>query len=122
VIELQLEGGRREFTPGETLAGSAQWLFERAPEALELRLLWYTQGRGDRDVGVVQRLRIEAPSAAGSRSFRFDLPRGPWSCSGRLVSVCWVLEAVAKPGRETARCELVLAPHGREVALGMGSE
>jgi hypothetical protein len=118
VIELHLEGGRCDYAPGEALTGSVQWLGDSAPEALELRLLWYTEGRGDRDVGVVHRLRIEAPAAVGSRDFRFDLPSGPWSCSGRLVSVCWALEAVARPGGETARSELTLAPGGREVALG----
>jgi hypothetical protein len=120
VIELRVEGGRRDFAPGETLCGSVQWTGRDAPEALEVRLLWYTEGRGNRDVGVAQRLRIEAPAAIGSGAFRFDAPSGPWSCSGRLVSIRWALEAVTQPAGETARCELTLAPGGREIALAGG--
>lgn len=117
MIEIRVDAARRDFAPGETLSGSVEWTGESAPHAVEVRLLWYTEGRGDRDVGVARRLHVEAPAAVGSSPFRFDLPAGPWSCSGRLVSICWALEAVARPGRETARCALTLAPGGREVAL-----
>jgi len=118
VVEIHVAGGRDAFAPGETLRGTLQWLSEVPPQTLELRLLWYTEGRGDRDVGVARRLRIETPSAVGSSPFEFELPSGPYSCSGRLVSIRWALEAVTRPGGETARTELVVAPAGREVELG----
>jgi hypothetical protein len=121
VIELQVDAERRDVAPGDTVSGRVQWSGRDAPEALEVRLLWYTEGRGDRDVGVARRLRVEALAAIGSHAFRFEAPSGPWSCSGRLVSVRWALEAVAQPGGETARCELTLAPGGREIALGAGA-
>lgn len=120
MIELHVDGGRRDLAPGETLCGTVQWTCANAPEAVEVRLLWYTEGRGDRDVGVARRLRIEAPTAIGSNAFRLDTPSGPWSCSGRLVSIRWALEAVTQPGGETARSELTLAPGGLEIALGAG--
>jgi hypothetical protein len=118
VLEIRVDGGVAAFAPGETLRGTLQWVGEAAAEAVELRLLWYTEGRGDPDVGVARRLRIEAPSAVGSSPFEFEAPSGPYSCSGRLVSIRWALEAVTQPGGEAARTELVLAPGGREVELG----
>jgi hypothetical protein len=117
VLEIHVDGGAA-FAPGHTLRGTLQWMGDAAPEALELRLLWYTEGRGDQDVGVARTLRIETPSAVGSSSFELEVPSGPYSCSGRLVSIRWALEAVTKPGKQTARAELVLAPGAREVELG----
>lgn len=116
MLELRVDGGDA-FAPGETLRGTLQWMEEEAPEAVELNLLWYTEGRGDRDVGVARSLRIESPAAIGSSGFEFEAPSGPYSCSGRLVSVRWALEAVLQPGQQTARAELVLAPGAREVDL-----
>lgn len=118
MIEIHLDGGRTAFAPGDTIRGTLQWMGEAVPNAIELRLLWYTQGRGDRDVGVAQRVRIEAPPAVGSSPFEVTAPSGPYSCSGRLVSICWALEATVQPGDEVTRVELVVAPQGREVRFG----
>ncbi len=118
MLEIRVDGGRTAFAPGETLRGTISWAGEVAPEAVELRLLWYTQGRGDQDVGVARTLRIGSTGPVGSSSFELEAPSGPYSCSGRLVSIGWALEAVTKPGRDTARTDLVLAPGGREVELG----
>jgi len=116
VLEIHVDG--EAFAPGESLRGSVEWMGDAAPEALELRLLWYTEGRGDRDVGVARSLRFETPSALGSTSFELEAPSGPYSCSGRLVSIRWALEVVKRPDEETARVDLVLAPGRREVDLG----
>ncbi|MDJ0852594.1 MAG: hypothetical protein QNK04_29850 [Myxococcota bacterium] len=117
MLEIRIEGGRTGFEPGAMLRGTLAWALGDPPEAVELRLLWYTRGRGDQDVGVARTLRIESTGAQGSSPFELEAPSGPYSCSGRLVSICWALEAVAKPGKNTARTELVIAPGGREVDL-----
>lgn len=119
MLAISVDRGRTAFAPGDTVCGTLQWTCDAPPGAIELRLLWYTQGRGDRDAGVAHRLRIESPAAIGSTAFEFAAPSGPYSCSGRLVSICWALEAVvAQDGGAVARSELVIAPDGREVALG----
>lgn len=118
MLEVQLDGGRSHFEPGETLSGTLQWLLDDPPDAVELRLVWLTRGRGDQDVGISRTLRIEAPAATGSDRFELELPSGPFSCSGRLLSIAWALELVALPGDRAARVDLVLAPEGREVTLG----
>jgi hypothetical protein len=117
MLEIRLDGGRTAFAPGESVRGSVHWMGDATPEALDVRLLWYTRGRGDRDVGVARQLHIEAP-ASGHVPFEFEAPAGPYSCSGKLVSICWALDAVSSPAKDVARTELVLGPGGSEVELG----
>ena len=113
MLEVEIDGGRDAFSPGESVKGTVQWMLDDAPDAIEVRLLWYTEGRGDQDVGLARTLRIEAPSAMGSSPFELESASGPYSWSGRLISIRWAVEAVAKPGAYTARSEIVLGPEGR---------
>ena len=123
MLEIRLDGSGDAFEPGEPIRGTLSWTFETAPRELSLKLLWYTEGRGDRDVGVARSIAIETPMAVGSHAFDLAGPGGPYSCSGRLVSIRWAIEAVASPSRDRARVELVIAPEGREVELfGHGAE
>jgi hypothetical protein len=115
---IAIDGGRDRFEPGEPIRGRVEWTLEEAPSALEIRLLWYTEGRGDRDVGVARTLREEGLSSLGTRSFDFEAPAGPCSCSGRLISIRWAIEASFLPGRQTERIEIVLGPGGQEIEIG----
>lgn len=117
-MQIHLDGGRSAFAPGESVSGTLQWMGDAAPERVELRLLWYTEGRGDQDVGVARTLCIEAPGSVGSSPFDFEAPSGPHSCAGRLISVRWALEAIVRPGSDSVRQELVVAPGGSPVELG----
>ncbi len=117
MLEVRIEGGRTGFAPGERVRGHVEWHEDAPPEAIEVRLLWHTEGRGDKDVGVARTQRIEAPSASGSSRFDLECPQGPHSFSGRLISLRWAVEATAIPQKTTARAELVLAPEGEELDL-----
>jgi hypothetical protein len=116
VLTIRVDEGRDAFSPGEAIRGTLEWARDEAADDVELRLLWYTEGRGDQDVGVARSLRIESPGAVGSTAFDWEAPSGPWSCSGQLLSIRWALEASS--GDDTTRAELVLAPGSREVELG----
>ena len=63
MLTIRVDAGRDAFSPGEAIRGSLEWAQEEAPDAVELRLLWYTEGRGDQDVGVARSLRIASPGA-----------------------------------------------------------
>lgn len=126
-LSLDLEGGRTSFRPGEELVCTVSWDFPSAdletgeaetPEALEVRLFWYTEGRGDRDVGLVKTERLAPLGATGDREVTFRLPQGPYSFSGALISLIWALEVVTEPDLRTLRTEIVVGPGGREVRLG----
>jgi hypothetical protein len=111
-------GGKTEFHPGETLAGSASWSLDAAPGAVEIRLFWYTEGRGTQDVGLVEKARFEQPQPSERREFQFTLPDRPYSLSGKLISVRWAVEVVAEPSGEAQRFGFTLGSNGKEILLG----
>ncbi len=117
MMKIETEDARTRFRPGEALRGAASWELPDEPRSLELRLLWYTAGIGTRDVGVVARLAFERPAASDRRDFALTLPEGPYSFSGKLISLVWALELVAADPDEVTRLELTVSPTGREVLL-----
>lgn len=119
-LAVALAGDRATFSPREAIEGTVSWRFGAPLAKVELRLLWYTEGKGERDLSVVQVVPFEAPGADDRRSFKIELPPGPYSFTGRLVSLRWALEAVAEPGNRSARAEITVAPEGREVRLDPG--
>lgn len=119
MIGIEVEEGRTAYRPGERLEGTLSWSLDAPAKAIELRLFWYTSGKGDRDVAVVDRLRLaNPPSSESRRPFRFQLPAEPWSFSGSLITLAWALEAVVLPSNESALLDLVVSPTGEEIRLG----
>lgn len=116
-IEVSTRDGRYFFRPGETIEGTVSWRFDEAPRSVELRLFWYTEGKGDQDVEIAATFPFEAPGAEDRRGFRLEAPAEPWSFSGKLISLTWALEAVAEPGAKAARTEILLSPTGSEILL-----
>lgn len=106
------------FRPGEWVEGKAVWQLDKSADWLAIRLLWFTQGKGDADISVENEMRIEAPNSNDSRPFRFQLPAAPYSFSGKLISLVWAIEVVAEGIKEAARWEFTLSPDGREIILG----
>ena len=116
-LELTLTGDHR-YLPGEEIEGVAAWRAERAPAALELRLFWFTSGKGTEDLEIVQRVAFEAPLSVERRTFKLRLPDEPYSLSGRLVSLRWAVELVALPDdRDATRVDVVVAPERRPLVL-----
>ena len=118
-IHLEIPG--TGLKPGEQLRGRAAWNLATVPGKLEIRLFWYTRGRGTRDVGVVERRIVAHPSLDGEEAFAFHLPDGPYSFSGKLISLTWAVELVADEETVGERAEFVLAPDRREILLGTTS-
>jgi hypothetical protein len=116
-IQVETRDGATAFVPGETVEGTASWQLEKAAQSVELRLFWYTQGKGDQDVGVVATVPFPEPALQDRRSFRIPLPAGPYSFSGKLISLLWALEVVAEPGSRAGRLEIIVSPSRREIQL-----
>lgn len=119
-IQVETVDGRVSFLPGETVEGVASWHLDAPPQSIELRLFWYTEGKGDQDVRIVETVSFEQPGTDDRRAFRVRLPAGPYSFSGKLISLSWALEVVAEPGARAGRCPLVISPAGREILLHPG--
>ena len=117
MIRLGLRENKTAFRPGETIAGAVLWEFDAAPKGAEVRLVWFTRGKGTEDGGIATSVAFDAPPAADTREFSFDAPNGPYSFSGTFVAVMWAVEFVVKPGSEFQRIEIVIAPDGQEIHL-----
>ena len=116
-LKILLRDERLNYRPGETIEGVAGWRLDQPSKSVELRLFWFTRGKGTEDVGVVNSMNFQAPQLEEGRKFSFTLPPEPWSFSGQLVSVIWALELVAQPGNHSTRVELVVSPSGQEIQL-----
>lgn len=117
-LSIELEDGRTVFRPGETVTGVVRWDLDEEATDVVLRLFWFTEGRGTRDVEVAAEKRFEAPGMEDRRSFELRLPDGPYSFSGKLISLIWALELIADPGDRTTRRMLTVGPDRHEVMLG----
>ncbi len=116
-MTVELDGGRSAYEPGERVEGQASWELDAAPRALEVRLFWGTSGRGDSDQEVVAVEAVPAPGANGWIRFSFQLPPGPYSFSGRLVTLSWAVELVAPHENMAGSAALVVGPGGREIRI-----
>jgi hypothetical protein len=116
-LEIGLREGRTAFEPGEEVAGAVRWELDAPPARAEVRLCWWAHGRGAEDVSVVEVVAFDAPQAGEMRSFSFRAPGAPWSFSGKLITLSWVVEVVLQPGAHYRRVEIVIAPGGRPVEL-----
>ena len=117
-LALRTLDDRREFLPGQEVSGEAAWSLDGDPRAAEVRLFWFTRGKGTDDVEVVDTVRFDRPSRDDRREFRFTLPEGPHSFSGRLISLTWALELVTKRPGAADRVEISVSPTGKEISLG----
>lgn len=116
-MTLEPRGGRLTYVPGEAVEGSVRWELEGPPSRVEVRLFWYTQGKGTQDVEVAASAAWEHPGSSEKGDFSLRLPEAPFSFSGKLISVLWAIEAVVEPAAEVARVEITVSPTGAEVVL-----
>lgn len=112
---------RKDLRPYETVAGRVEWRLDTEPRDLELRLCWFTRGRGTEEAETIATLPL-GDHAAGAREFSFELPGGPWSVDGRLVGIGWALEVVARKQGGLALEEFVVAPERAPRVLGEVAE
>lgn len=119
LIEVQIRDGYTAFRPGDVVEGTVRWQLEPGPTEIETRLFWYTLGKGDQDIGIVETIPYANPAPTESRQFRFRLPEGPYSFSGKLISLAWAVEVVAQPGDVAGRAEITVSPTGDEIRLAL---
>lgn len=117
--DLQIELPYNEgFEPGTEISVRVRWKMDRPVTRLEARLVWNTSGKGDRDLKVVKTVRIDTNSTSGDQDVTLTLPWGPYSFSGKLISIIWAVELVVFPDEDSVRQEFVMGPAGREVVVG----
>src|SRR5690242_16714270 len=103
--------------PGSVISGTASWQLDRPATSIEVRLFWYTSGKGTTDVEIVDRHTRHDPPMIGSQEFEFELPGGPYSFAGKLVALTWGIELVAEPDARATRVEFVMSPRDTAIDL-----
>lgn len=95
-LRILLEGNRRVYQPGDLLRGEYQIdsLKLLQPAAVEISVLWHTEGQGDEDLAVHHFERFDAddhPAIHSYRSRRFEtrVPASPLSYQGLIVKIRW---------------------------------
>lgn len=97
LISMGILKHEKEFEPGETLEWEYQIdaVGENEVQAVEASVLWYTEGKGDEDMGVhfferfVSSDLEEGGDLRQLRRFETVLPLSPLSYSGHIVKVRW---------------------------------
>ncbi len=111
-ISLALEEPSRKYRAGELLAGQFRVDDASAADvrAVEISVLWHTEGKGDEDMSVHFFERIEPDDEMPvdfrqPRRFSTVLPNSPLSYNGLILKICWCVRA------------RVFLPQGREWTL-----
>jgi hypothetical protein len=117
MLTIQTRDGGTWFKPGEAIEGTVSWHLDEDAEAVEVRLFWYTRGKGSQDVEIVATRQIPRPESSGTRPFAFEVPRGPYSFSGKLITLAWAIELVVQPSGATERLDLKIGPQPVEIDI-----
>ena len=120
-VQIAIDNNSTSFRPGENIGGTARWQLEESITAIEIRLFFFTEGKGTSDVEVIETMQIENPPMSGSQRFDWRLPQSPYSFSGKLISLIWAIEVVLFPSEEAETCQFQMTPTGQEIVLPSGS-
>ena len=115
--KIELYGENVNYKAGDTIDGMVEWRKDEEVESVEVRLFWFTKGKGTEDIGIAETVNFENCGLIGKEKFSFKAPAGPYSFSGKLISLVWAIETVAEPGGECERVEIVISGTGEEVML-----
>ncbi len=95
-VEIRFTGNGRSYRPGETLTGDYTLSGVKPAEikALEVSVLWQTEGKGDEDMAVhfFERRPPDGDGPAAVRPggrFSVQLPPSPLSYQGLIVKIRW---------------------------------
>lgn len=112
-IEIELDHFHHQ--PFQELKGKVRVTTLSPPESMELRIFWFTRGRGDEEATIVHRLAI-APNQALT-DFSWKLPSMPYSFAGQLITLAWAVEVVDKKENSLDLVPFLLSPNGEELQL-----
>jgi hypothetical protein len=120
MLEIKLDQQDACFAPGNTIAGLVTW--QPLPEnttGLDIRLIWYTQGKGDMDVSIAasHEVVIADRQVAGEARFEFIAHHRPFSFAGKLIELTWAIELLQKPSLDSVSTSLIIHPNKQKIEL-----
>ena len=118
MITINLNQTPAGYAPGESIGGTVEWTELNAKTSrVEIRLIWYTEGKGDTDFAIIETITEDSPAPTGSKKFSFVAPTRPFSFSGKLISLIWAVEVVEFPSRDGAKETLTISSDRNEIML-----
>jgi hypothetical protein len=98
LLSVRLCDNQRRYSPCEELSFECQVdaVDEADLQAVELSVLWYTEGKGDEDLGVHFFERRKTSDEIDLRELHRAstiLPRSPLSYDGKIVKIRWCVRA-----------------------------
>jgi hypothetical protein len=118
MIQLQLTNVKRSYSPGEVIEVRIKWDVSKPADRFDVELSWATRGKGTVDEEIAASAVVVAGGrTSGEGSFRITAPNGPYSFSGRLVSLVWILAASSVDGKESSEEHVLIAPGGQELLV-----
>ncbi|NMC62120.1 MAG: hypothetical protein GYA55_03030 [SAR324 cluster bacterium] len=115
-LNIVIDEAFSKIEPNGRIKVQVSWVALKA-RSMEINLLWFTSGKGDEDVQIIETKTLEHIGSDGERSVEFELPDQPYSFSGKLISLHWAIEAVPETNEESKTIEFILSPTGKEVVL-----
>jgi hypothetical protein len=106
----KLADDKRNYQPGEELVLGITWDFGEPLTKFEVRLVWNTEGKGDRDLETMKTITLAAPGQSGQELVRTQLPYLPYSYRGKLLAIVWAVEVIAFPSKQAQRLVFEITP------------
>ena len=122
MLTLEVKDNGTELAPGALVQGRVGWQLPKGAKVAALRLFWYTEGRGDQDVGIASEQELPTGTPSHEELFEFALSGSPYSFSGHYISLRWALELVIDKGKEVKRVDMLVSPWVEEVKLSQVEE
>ncbi len=108
-VSIRFDDPDRVYAPGDVLLGEYMFndLESELVKSVEASILWFSEGKGDEDMAVLDFRRFCADDGAPmnvDRPTRFEakLPNSPLSYDGRIVYIRWCVRvrAILRRGRD----------------------
>jgi len=116
-MSLRISCSPDHCEPGTRLEVEVEWDQPQRPQEVSIALLWYTSGRGDEDLSVIERHEVRDALASDRKRVGFTLPRFPYSFSGTHITLSWAIEVAIDKGDAVERRTFIMAPGAREITL-----
>lgn len=117
MLEIVLKDNRKRFQPFEVIEGRIKYDLKKPSDEIAVDLVWTTMGKGTTDNYRADGVVISTNSIRGEGQFRLNVPAGPYSFSGKLISIIWMISCGTDNDKEIAEKEIVISPFGSELVV-----
>lgn len=108
-MTMQIKLDDTKCRPGQLMNASVVWDLGATTSDLMLEVTWQTAGKGTDDSETIFSESWTPDSPSGEKSFQIQLPRGPISVQGGLISIQWQIQFTRKRTKETNTVPFVLS-------------